>query len=181
MPWEMLGLTGEDPGLWRHQATAPRWDLIKAFSSLGKGAAVLGRAPRRWQHPCVGRGWVRAENISPPQPGPAASCCGRDGDQFGQTQVSLPCCALSVSPRELRPNLGDTEKDPVPLGPVDGPKDQAGGSRLSLTAEERIWSWSLRWESQAGLLVPLCRSPSPLPRFPCHLVFRQSWKTGRPP
>jgi len=43
---------------------APCWDLIKAFSSLGKGAAVLGRAPRCWQHPCMGRGWARAENIS---------------------------------------------------------------------------------------------------------------------
>ena len=147
----------------QHQATDLRWDLVKAFSSLGKGAAVLGWAPRRWQCPCTGRGWARAENISPPQPGPAASCCERDGDQFGQTQISPPRCPLSASPCELRTDLGDTEKELMPLGPVDGPKDQTGGSRLSLTAEERIRSWSPCWESQAGLHVPLCRYLSPLP------------------
>lgn len=76
---------------------ASRWDLIKAFSSLGKRAAVLGWVPRHWQRPCAGRGWTQAENISTPQPGPAGLHCRRDGDQFGQTQVSPPLCPISAS------------------------------------------------------------------------------------
>lgn len=155
---------------------APRWDLARTFSSLGRGAAALGRALRRWQHPCAGRGLAQAENLSPPSPGPAASRCGRDGDHFVQSQESPPGCPLSASPRELRPNLGDTEKGLVPLGPVDGPKDQAGGSRLSLTAEKRIRSWSPRWESQA--CPPLLRSVPPFCDFPVILSFGRAGELG---
>lgn len=134
----------------------------------------MGRVPRAGSIPA----WT--ENISPPQPAPAASCYRGDGDQFGQSQVCPPHCPLSASPCELRPHLGDTEGELVPLGPVDGSEDRAGGSRLSRTVEKRNQSWSPCWESWAGLCppAPLSIPPSMISLSSCLSTELENWETA---
>lgn len=64
---EMPGLTGGDCGL--SAAPAPCWDLIKAFSSLGIGAAGLGWALLRAGS--IPRSW-HGEETALPEPGPTS-------------------------------------------------------------------------------------------------------------
>ena len=101
----------------------------------------MGWVSQCWQHPCTGRGWSWLEK-SPPT---SQLLQHLAVDKMG-TSLDKPRCAFLTAPsllvRELRCDPGDTEKELVPLRCVDGSKDQAGGSRLSLIAEEGIRSLS---------------------------------------